>query len=245
MTDVEALLEQMLKENTGRHICDSGGAYGRHWEQNQEKKFIDEPEATLRLHWWTDSKGKEHIEPDVTINLFHLLRQVLDLDGLCEEFNAKPVENWDSEFYGVSTEGEAWLKEQGFEKRYSYNTYNGEAGYIHSQVTQGTVLYNGRFDGWYVLLQIHGGADVRGGYTHAKLFYLGEYEDEAYLLDSTRASFLFGELDDEVLSIDVDNGGEVQTYEGHDVDEKYLKRCAEALGMKIDDERTITGEIYV
>ena len=27
---------EMLQENTGRHMLDSGGAYGRHWERNQK-----------------------------------------------------------------------------------------------------------------------------------------------------------------------------------------------------------------
>ena len=29
----------MLTENTGKHMLDSGGAYGRHWERNQKKSF--------------------------------------------------------------------------------------------------------------------------------------------------------------------------------------------------------------
>lgn len=29
------LIYEMLTENTGRHMLDSGGAYGRNWERNQ------------------------------------------------------------------------------------------------------------------------------------------------------------------------------------------------------------------
>ena len=37
----------MLTENTGIHMCDSGGENGRHWQRNQKKKlkdFINEPD---------------------------------------------------------------------------------------------------------------------------------------------------------------------------------------------------------
>ena len=52
----------------------------------------------------------------------------------------------------------------------SFNTYNYASAL--SQVLQGTyVSINGKD---YILLQIHGGCDVRGGYTDAKLFRLSD-----------------------------------------------------------------------
>jgi len=43
------IIYNMLTENTGRHMLDSGGAYGRNWERNQVKTiedFENEPEET-------------------------------------------------------------------------------------------------------------------------------------------------------------------------------------------------------
>ena len=35
------LIYSMLVENTGSHMCDSGGAYGRHHERNASKTIED------------------------------------------------------------------------------------------------------------------------------------------------------------------------------------------------------------
>lgn len=62
------------------------------------------------------------------------------------------------------------------------NTYNGEDAV--SQTLQ--YAYWGDDDGIYVLLQIHGGADVRGGYTKPRLFSVDRYDDTG-ILDNARA----------------------------------------------------------
>ena len=60
----------------------------------------------------------------------------------------------------------------------SWNTYNGESDL--SQILQGSNLEI--FDEHYILIQIHGGCDARGGYTDAKLFKLrDEYCIHEYL----------------------------------------------------------------
>ena len=44
------LIHSMLTENTGSHMCDSGGAYGRHHERNANKTIEDfekEPEEQI------------------------------------------------------------------------------------------------------------------------------------------------------------------------------------------------------
>ena len=48
-----------------------------------------------------------------------------------------------------------------------FNTYNGDSDL--SQILQGAWLEDADGD-TYLLLQIHGGCDARGGYTDAKLF---------------------------------------------------------------------------
>ena len=112
----------------------------------------------------------------ITVNLYHYLPTVLELDELCDAFNALPVKDWESETYGVSTAGAAWLKRKGFTIGDSWNTYNGE--YNISQTLQGTELkIDGLGEGDYVLLQVHGGADVRGGYTDAKLFKYQRFQE--------------------------------------------------------------------
>lgn len=174
------LIYKMLTESTGAHPGDSGGAYGRHWERNQKKSFEDfdnEPEEVYTLY----KKGK-WIERRVSV--FHYLSQ-LELDALCDQFNSMPCEDWDSDYYGMSRAQQDFL-EDNHEIIWGrvFNTYNGDSDL--SQVLQGQWLEI--FGEQYLLLQIHQGCDVRGGYTDAKLFktredyfiheYLQEYEDE-------------------------------------------------------------------
>jgi len=167
--ETKQLIASMLAENTGSHFLDSGGAYGRNWQRQKGKTlqdFENEPAATLEVYEWEDKDGGSHIEVSATVNVFHHLSNCLELDEICSKFNSKPVRDWDSDIYGVSKRGAKRLERWGFEVGNSWNTYNWCSN--HSQVLQGTDL---ELEGEnYVLIQIHGGCDVRGGYTDAKLF---------------------------------------------------------------------------
>lgn len=55
----QKILEQ-LKENTGRHICDSGGAYGRHFERNASKSWEDLANDPVRLEAFVYSHTTPH-----------------------------------------------------------------------------------------------------------------------------------------------------------------------------------------
>ena len=184
---IKELIFDMLTENTGRHPLDSGGAYGRAWERNQARTiedFENEPEEK-----YTYRKSGNYLER--TVSVFHFLSQ-LDMDELCEEFNAMPCDYWDAddEVYGVSKVQWDWLKANHVVKvGYTFNTYNGDSDL--SQILQGSWVEID--DEVYLLLQIHGGCDARGGYTNAKLFttpeehmiheYLREYKDSHETLD--------------------------------------------------------------
>ena len=234
---VEKLLKQMLTENTGKHLCDSGGAYGRHWQRNQDVDFDAQPGATAELQWHENG-----LWFDPTINIYHWLKAWLDLDEACEAYNALPCEDWDSEYFGVSKAQMEWLDDHDFEFVEAYNTYNFESGYIHSQITQGTVLRHTECDDLYVLLQIHGGCDVRGGYTDAKMFYL-EYDENAARIQDACASFYIAENDDAVFAIDV-MGGDLLTPDGDLADDDYIERCCRARGMNVGDTHIIIGDLY-
>jgi hypothetical protein len=67
----ESAIAAMLTENTGRHFLDSGGAYGRNWERNQNRAFEAEPATTLSFRYG---------EIEVTHNVFHFLKEKLSYD---------------------------------------------------------------------------------------------------------------------------------------------------------------------
>lgn len=176
--ETKQLVYKMLTENTGKHFLDSGGTDGRMWQRNQRKTmqdFENEDEERYEL----DAKYKEIYR---TVSVFHYLTNNLEIDDICEEFNRLQDENdnWDADgdVYGVSTEAYTMLMDHpDVEIHRTWNTYNGESDL--SQILQGASLTIDDED--YVLIQIHNGADARGGYTDAKLFKMEEYMIHEYL----------------------------------------------------------------
>ena len=197
-TQTQREIYAMLIENTGKHMGDSGSAYGRHWQRNQSKTiedFFNEPEQ--KITYDSRYKGFERI-----VSVFHYLSE-LDIDEICEKFNDinRDADNWEGDFYGVSKEAQEYLVSLYYEYDYeidsnpygkdssTFNTYNIDCDL--SQTLQGSwITIN---EEMYLMLQIHGGCDVRGGYTNARLFkidnldgmiheYLREYVDSDDLI---------------------------------------------------------------
>lgn len=89
--ETDQALLSMLRENTGRQLCDSGSAYGRHWERNQELTLElakARPHSSYTAYLTRDGKASF----DITIDLFHWLRSRVNyeagLDKLFNEFVA-------------------------------------------------------------------------------------------------------------------------------------------------------------
>jgi hypothetical protein len=164
-------IEDMLKENTGVHFMDSGGEDGRAWQQNQDKSLALEPRVSYEI--WN---GEIH----ETVSTYHYLTEVLDTDSFSEEINdflnekEKQGENahWVGECWDLISESEEFA-DQVTPVGEMFNTYNYENNL--SQILQGQIFWNDWTEKAYVLLQIHGGADVRGGYTDTRCFELLGY----------------------------------------------------------------------
>jgi len=186
--NAKELIYKMLTENTGVHMLDSGGAYGRNWERNQVKTiedFENEPEEVYTY-------SKRWNELSRTVSVYHYLSQ-LQTDKVCDKFNAMPCEDWDAEdVYGVSKAQWEWLNEffPELEVTATFNTYNWDSDL--SQILQGSWIEGYRVGiglERYLLLQIHGGCDARGGYTDAKLFLPPDYGIINEYLDEYRDSY--------------------------------------------------------
>lgn len=190
----ESVLASMLIENTGRHFLDSGGAYGRAWERNQAaagddpvEYFKSRPEA-----WWDYGT--------ITLDVFHFLSSRLeyaqDLDRAFRTFVRTGPED---RYFNAPSTADAFisaLEDKGWAERGTdfhgmwVNTYNNEDAL--SQVLQyvcltltGECPWGNGFGGSYVLLSIHGGCDVRGGYTGFRAFEHDPY-DSYSLFDNAR-----------------------------------------------------------
>ena len=227
MKELDQLLHSMLTENTGRHLLDSGGAYGRNWERNQNKSvqdFIDQPSAYLDIYHREASEDRpEAFDVTVCLSLFHHLRDALDLDRYCHKFNARPVDDWGSDFYGVSRDGQRWLERMGFEAAGDgQNSYNWCANF--SQVVQYQKLSRDGDD--YVLLQIHGGCDVRGGYTDAKLFKFN-CDPDYFLYES--AGFYVDNLEPDNEGLSLEWSGEWINRDGGCADDEDIAAFCRAV----------------
>lgn len=180
-TKTEQVIFEMLTENTGSHMLDSGGADGRMWQRNAKKSLEDfksEPYATI------DPKYG-----DSSLSTFHYLRERLvfseGMNLMLEEFAKDyPNESWREtvslflDALGVPDEDES-IEGQ----RWEFNTYNFDQFYV-DQCLQGYFFTVGSKD--YLALQIHGGADVRGGYTAPKIFEGDRYD---FILNGDGISF--------------------------------------------------------
>jgi hypothetical protein len=183
-TDSEEVIKSQLTENTGQHFLDSGGACGRHWEDNQDNPPWEQSAWEV---------GRDH----VTHNVYHYMDRVFDRDRLCVALEAAlyafsyspnmESESWltcmedfaesigdvypqDLEELGVPTPfaelvGGFYPDEQ--EAVFSHLTYNSECHGL-SQHLQGT-NFGGPY-AEYTMLQVHGGCDIRGGYTAPRVY---------------------------------------------------------------------------
>lgn len=190
----EKIIYDMLTENTGINSLDSGGRDNRHWQRNQKLSLADfknQPLVDLDTLW---------AEP--TINIFKFLGLLpLGRDHFCHEFDRKNLEEADEycnqfniesyypgsydidtygiiEPYGITEIAYEWLCKKSFlpvSKNGTEYTYNYENFY--SQDFQFQFL-SGPNEKTYLLLQIHNGADARGGLTSARMFvWEGEDND--------------------------------------------------------------------
>ena len=169
---LKARIIGMLTENTGCDILDSGGAYGRAWERNRHipTDAWDKRDA-CRVEVYGHGRDGEVI---ISYDVYRYLTLFLDINDESERLNAilqDIVEHADNLSYIEDMEAFLELEEvdiEGYACGGITNTYNYEN--LLSQVLQYAIF---EVDGeTYIMLQIHGGCDVRGGYTKPQVFTL-------------------------------------------------------------------------
>lgn len=191
-TDAEEVIKSQLTENTGTHFLDSGGAYGRHWEENQDSPPWDDPAFNVEdgyvvhnVYDWMDrvlGRGRTCVALEAALYAYSYKGPGQDEAWLtCMENFAQDVLEGrlvapDLTDLGLPTEWvEATLGVQadlraergGSDQPFRANTYNSEFHDL-TQVLQGTNLGGPYAE--YVFLQVHQGCDVRGGYTGPRVY---------------------------------------------------------------------------
>lgn len=186
-----AVLAEMLVENTGASLLDSGGAYGRHHERNHGKSEADF-EAQPQVY--ADKYG-------TTLSVYHYLARRLEYSpDLQAEFETFITSSPDNEGWLALAERFAETKDEFYQS--AWNTYNGDC-YL-SQTVQGVTFRDDKRGETYALIQIHGGCDVRGGYTKPRVFRIVTDNAECFPYD--HASFSVECLGDSEHNLTCDGG---------------------------------------
>lgn len=162
VTKTAEKLAEMFTDNTGTNMLDSGGTSGRHWQRNAGKTAADFLAAPEGKSDW------------LSISAFHLCNKFLTHSSAAEIMTAQ-FREWVNE----QPEGEAYFNSVGSAVEFigerfdvpekearDFNTYNWEN--LLDQTLQG-VEFELHGQKW-VGLSVHGGADVRGGYSDLVFF---------------------------------------------------------------------------
>ena len=167
---IEKVIAEMLTENTGMNVLDSGGKSDRQWQQNQGREF--KKEDATQVEMWEQSN-----EVIITFNLFHYLTAYLELDANCKKLQRK----FDKFAKSPEQEDEPWLvtMEEFTEQVHdpsAYGFFGTDNTYNYDNVLDGAIQfvsfgYEGEL---YMLMQTHNGADIRGGYSEPKVFKVPE-----------------------------------------------------------------------
>ncbi len=175
-TLIERKIYEMLTENTGIHFLDSGGSNGRAWQRNQNipiEAFKILPDQLVDFEVYRNELEISFIKP-----LFPFLSEQLEY-----------LPNWQSKFTRFANKypNDSWYElvdrfaekhhdaewSDRFRKPTSSYTYNYECAL--SQDIMFTEFEN--YEGTFVILQIHNGADARGGFTNPKIFKIKDWEE--------------------------------------------------------------------
>ena len=166
-TNTAEVLAAMFTENTGAHFLDSGGAYGRNYERHAGKTARD----------FLNAPAVNNCGDYFTVNAFHWLNDRLSYSPVMDSAFQTYLDQSEEHYL---TDMEEFPTTLGAENIYTINTYNGDDALDQTlQFTQFEV--GGRY---YYALQVHGGCDVRGGYTRPRIFE----GDDCALYDFERVS---------------------------------------------------------
>lgn len=157
------------RENTGQSMCDSGIAYGYHYNAPVKPEKMDA--VTLHFHDGNLEYPSVSLPHFLTTMYDATDETAMDLERRLYEFaDNVPRDSW----WDVVR---AWLKElEGYEIHdRGFNTYNSDNDL--DQVLQADAILVDDHDEEYHILRIHTGCDVRGGYASPVIAkpYDGDY----------------------------------------------------------------------
>lgn len=166
-TKNQKAIYKLLTTSTGSALCDSWGAYGRHWERNQKhtiQDFINEQPVSIGIteyryegnkptetftrynidyaiyHYDPRPDREPSIEYEYSISLFHWLDRYFDIANEEQDpFVAKFNRLRKGTHAYMEDRQDEYLESIGYEKGTTFNSYNGDSNL--SQVYTLTPVY--------------------------------------------------------------------------------------------------------
>tara|TARA_R110000824_G_scaffold8441_5_gene38393 strand:- start:8008 stop:8973 length:966 start_codon:yes stop_codon:yes gene_type:complete len=227
--DSKEVLCGAARYNSGTHFLDSGGEAGRHHQQ----PAIDRAQDLCRFD--QPAVGDEYVTATICTPLF-LAAQADHLEEMQDEFD-----NWteyaDRSGFNLFDDGSGFMEAQGFTQQARDNTYNGESDLSQEYVWEVYTPEHSDCQDWIyaddaiLVVYIHTGADVRGGYSPPVFLKMtsGEYTAPLDLCAEAYAS--------EAWEI---NGEEIDTCSGEIGEEWRSGYRRNPIGGLEDDMETIT-----
>lgn len=215
-------IEATLKAPVPTSILDSGGAYGYQFQRNQQKNLPTNPRVSYDI-WEPRDRQPNSADISAYVDIYHYLTDTLHIDETSKRLN-KQLRQREIHWTGEAIEYLETLPNV-YDIGNEINTYNGEQ--ILSQVLQFFTFELEESTSKYVALQIHGGCDVRGGYSDCQVF-------EIDMMDAD----LFGYVD---IYGDIDGTQVSTSYNGYSL---VNEETGEPVPLKIKDGE-ITSTIYL
>ena len=203
----KSVIVDMLTENTGTHLCDSGGEDGRGWQQMRKRGLTTVIAMDSRPKAWIDDiyprEGKDTVDNwSIRLDTYHYLVDHCTFDPRMDKLLQKFLTNEETDGYlhGSEDAFQAMVAKASagvvkdpygsrFSKLQSHYTYN-EENLLSTDIQFCVFSVESRtrseFDGEYAIIQTHNGADARGGMSTARAFSLDSID--SFLLDYNQAS---------------------------------------------------------
>lgn len=161
-----------LRENTGRSLYDSGGAYGRQWERNRVRDLVSEPEIGMDIQVEYPRKG--FLIPDhygvgqlrltASANTYHWMTRLLRHShyARCMERRLNKLIQQAGEKHEDDSYWKLFERVTGEVLR-----QDGCDGTLDQAWSSAIIQLGGRH---LLAISLHNGADIRSGWTYAALY---------------------------------------------------------------------------
>lgn len=208
MNETEKILIEMLCENTGKMLGDSGNAYGRQWERNRTNGVKTGEQV---CDFWEYDEGIELIP---IIPIYDIFRRNLEYDEDCKKIEEQ-IESIDDIEKLVEGNNDKFEDIEYWTGAEPYYTYGSDYNICSQDYIQALFTYEGED---YICISVHNGCDARWGFTNPHIFRLPDVDN--FIVANERC-FIYCGCDNNNYYYSYD---EIYDYTTNtDLDEKELK----------------------